>query len=81
MGLRYTLYVKPIRAVQPQRGLADKQLQIEDYEPQHSIVITPNKMIKYYDDVKLTDEFYPWPGMFHQGRYGVTVANTFTSCL
>ena len=39
-------------------------LQIEDYEPCFSIVITPEKMLKYYDDVKLLNEVYPWPGMF-----------------
>lgn len=37
---------------------------IEDYEPRHSIVITPTKMVKYYDDVKLSDELYPWPTVF-----------------
>ncbi|KAL8856333.1 MAG: hypothetical protein Q9178_007024 [Gyalolechia marmorata] len=37
------------------RGLA-----IEDYEPCHSIVITPDKLIQYYKDVKVADEVYPW---------------------
>jgi hypothetical protein len=45
------------------RLLADYLIQIEDYEPRHSIVITPNKMIKYYEDVKLVDELYPWSSM------------------
>ena len=36
--------------------------QIEDYEPCHSIVITPSKMIKYYENVKLPNEIYPWDG-------------------
>lgn len=40
-------------------------MQIEDYEPRHSIVITPTKMVKYYDDVKLPNELYPWPSMFN----------------
>ena len=39
-------------------------LQIEDYEPKHSIVITPNKMVKYYEDVKLSHELYPWSSMY-----------------
>ena len=46
--------------------LADGVLQIEDYEPQHSIVITPTKMVKYYDDVKLSNELYPWPSTFEE---------------
>ncbi|KAL8736461.1 MAG: hypothetical protein Q9166_000253 [cf. Caloplaca sp. 2 TL-2023] len=37
---------------------------IEDYEPCHSIVITPDKMVQYYKDVKLADEFYPWSTVF-----------------
>lgn len=43
---------------------ADCVLQIEDYEPRHSIVITPTKMVKYYDDVKLSNELYPWSSTF-----------------
>lgn len=43
---------------------ADGVLQIEDYEPRHSIVITPTKMVKYYDAVKLSNELYPWPSTF-----------------
>lgn len=38
--------------------------QIEDYEPRYSIVITPHKMAKYYDDVKLAHELYPWKLVF-----------------
>ena len=36
--------------------------QIEDYEPFQSIVITPAKMVQYYEDVKLSNEIYPWSG-------------------
>lgn len=38
--------------------------QIEDYEPRYSLVITPNKMAKYYEDVKLAHELYPWKLVF-----------------
>lgn len=38
----------------------DSHLQIEDYEPQHSIVITPPKMQSYYEHFKLPNEIYPW---------------------
>ncbi|KAL8692970.1 MAG: hypothetical protein Q9224_003852 [Gallowayella concinna] len=37
---------------------------IEDYEPRLSIVITPDKMVKYYQDVKLPEELYPWSTVF-----------------
>jgi hypothetical protein len=37
---------------------------IEDYEPKHSLVITPDKMQKYYEDTKLPNEMYPWQTVF-----------------
>lgn len=37
---------------------------IEDYEPKCSLVITPLKMQKYYEDTKLTPELYPWQMVF-----------------
>jgi hypothetical protein len=37
---------------------------IEDYEPKYSLVITPPKMQRYYDDTKLTSELYPWQKVF-----------------
>lgn len=33
---------------------------IEDYEPKGSLVISPSKMLKFYEDAKLGDEIYPW---------------------
>ena len=44
--------------------MADDTLQIEDYEPRHSIVITPAKMISYYKIVKLQNELHPWSSAF-----------------
>ncbi|KIW94876.1 uncharacterized protein Z519_04854 [Cladophialophora bantiana CBS 173.52] len=37
---------------------------IEDYEPKHSLVITPTKMQRYYEDTRLANEFYPWNIIF-----------------
>ncbi|KAL8708523.1 MAG: hypothetical protein Q9220_006575 [cf. Caloplaca sp. 1 TL-2023] len=37
---------------------------IEDYKPCHSLVITPDKMVRYYQDVKLANELYPWSAVF-----------------
>lgn len=44
------------------RGLALHLIQ--DYEPKCSLVITPSKMLKYYEDAKLTSETYPWQMVF-----------------
>lgn len=44
------------------RGLAIHL--IEDYEPKYSLVITPSKMQKYYEDTKLSNELYPWQTVF-----------------
>ncbi|KAL9115118.1 MAG: hypothetical protein Q9227_000912 [Pyrenula ochraceoflavens] len=37
---------------------------IEDCEPQHSLVITPQKMQKYYADTRVSSELYAWHHVF-----------------
>ncbi|KAF2239541.1 hypothetical protein EV356DRAFT_528136 [Viridothelium virens] len=37
---------------------------IEDFEPRHSIVITPAKMLKFYELSRVQDERYPYPIIF-----------------
>lgn len=37
---------------------------IEDYEPKHSLVITPTKIQRYYEETKLDNELYPWKIVF-----------------
>ena len=37
---------------------------VEDYEPKHSLVITPCKMQKFYQDTRLPSELYPWQTVF-----------------
>ncbi|KAK5944608.1 hypothetical protein PMZ80_003891 [Knufia obscura] len=39
---------------------------IENYEPKHSLVITPDKMQKFYEDTRLDNrvEIYPWKLIF-----------------
>lgn len=37
---------------------------IEDYEPQHSLVISPPKMQKYYEDTKVSSELLPFNIIF-----------------
>ncbi|SLM35873.1 hypothetical protein LPUS_05258 [Lasallia pustulata] len=59
-----------VRLGQLLRGLAIHI--IEDYEPCHSIVITPAKMLKYYEDVKLPNEIYPWHVVFDDERSSIS---------
>ncbi|KAH7116829.1 hypothetical protein B0J11DRAFT_102033 [Dendryphion nanum] len=42
---------------------------IDDYEPKRSLVITPAKMLKFYEDVKLPEEIYPWQKIFGELSY------------
>ncbi|KAF2624261.1 hypothetical protein BU25DRAFT_442191 [Macroventuria anomochaeta] len=49
------------------RGLAMHL--IEDYEPKKSLVISPAKMQKFYEDVKVPDEIYPWQTIFGEISY------------
>ncbi|KAJ9605478.1 hypothetical protein H2200_010135 [Cladophialophora chaetospira] len=37
---------------------------IEDYEPKNSLVITPTKLQRYYEETKLSNELYPWKVVF-----------------
>jgi hypothetical protein len=37
---------------------------IDDYEPQKSLVITPAKLKRFYEEVKLADDTYPWQNIF-----------------
>ena len=37
---------------------------IEDYDPKNSLVITPAKMQRYYEETKLPSELYPWKLVF-----------------
>lgn len=36
--------------------------QIDDFEPTHSIVVTPVKMVRYYELCRLSSEIWPWKG-------------------
>jgi hypothetical protein len=49
------------------RGLAMHL--IEDYEPKKSLVISPAKMLKFYEDVKIPNEIYPWQTIFGELSY------------
>ena len=42
---------------------------IEDYEPRKSVVITPAKMMQFYEDVRLMEETYQWSRIFGKQEY------------
>jgi len=44
---------------------ADLPLQIDDYDPKNSLVISPTKMGRFYKETKLEDETYPWQSKFY----------------
>lgn len=40
---------------------------IEDYEPKHSIVVTPHKLLAFLNHTKVQEELYPWQTIFGGG--------------
>ncbi|KAL0258858.1 hypothetical protein SLS55_006362 [Diplodia seriata] len=44
------------------RGLALHLMQ--DYEPKGTLVVTPAKMRKFYEETRIQDEIYPWSTIF-----------------
>lgn len=44
------------------RGIANHL--IEDYEPKHSLVVTPAKMQQFYRETAISSELYPWDIVF-----------------
>ena len=44
------------------RGLAIHL--IDDYEPKGSHVVTPSKMMRFFDETRTVDEHYPWQTIF-----------------
>jgi hypothetical protein len=39
-------------------------MQLENYEPKDSIVVGPRKMRKFYEQMKASQESYPWDGTY-----------------
>ena len=37
---------------------------IDDYEPKCTLVVTPQKMLRFFNETKLADERYPWETIF-----------------
>ncbi|KAI9718264.1 MAG: hypothetical protein M1812_004254 [Candelaria pacifica] len=52
------------------RGLANHI--ICDYEPCQSIVVTPVKMLRYYEETKLPNEIYQWSTTFNRSNASIS---------
>jgi len=50
---------------------------IEDYEPKSSLVITPSKMLRFFDETKIEDELYPWHLVFGGGMVSASISVMF----
>lgn len=37
---------------------------IDDYEPRHSLVVTPGKMLRFFEETQVESELYPWHLIF-----------------
>jgi hypothetical protein len=56
--------VRTKKEIPPQVTITDFVPQIEDYDPVKSLVISPTKMRRFYEETKLEDETYPWHRKF-----------------
>lgn len=64
-----------VRLSQFLRGIA---LHItEDYEPKGSLVITPPKMLRFFEETKILDELYPWHLVFGGGMVSASISVMF----
>ncbi|KAK2758271.1 hypothetical protein FQN54_004116 [Arachnomyces sp. PD_36] len=45
---------------------------IEDYAPGNTIIITPQKLQKYYEDTRVPGDTYPWQDIFDDGTSSIS---------
>lgn len=50
---------------------------IEDYEPKGSLIITPPKMLRFFDQTRIDDELYPWHLIFGGGMVSASISVMF----
>jgi hypothetical protein len=50
---------------------------IQDYEPKGSLVITPPKMLRFFDETKTDHELYPWHLIFGGGMVSASISVMF----
>lgn len=61
------------------RGLAIHL--IDDYEPKGSHVVTPPKMLRFFDETKLAAEHYPWQTIFGGKMNNASLATMYRKLL
>jgi hypothetical protein len=64
-----------VRLSQFLRGIANHI--IEDYEPKASLVITPPKMLRFFEQTKIGNELYPWHLIFGGGMVSASISVMF----
>jgi hypothetical protein len=64
-----------VRLSQFLRGIANHI--IEDYEPRGSLVITPPKMLRFFEQTKIGNEIYPWHLIFGGGMVSASISVMF----
>jgi hypothetical protein len=64
-----------VRLGQFLRGIANHI--IEDYEPKASLVITPPKMLRFFEQTKIGNELYPWHLIFGGGMVSASISVMF----
>lgn len=67
--------IPTLRLSQFLRGIA-LQL-IEEYEPKGSLVVTPPKMLCFFEQTKIGDELYPWHLIFGGGMVSASISVMF----
>ncbi|KAM0720476.1 hypothetical protein Q7P37_004612 [Cladosporium fusiforme] len=67
--------IPTLRLSQFLRGIA-LQL-IEEYEPKGSLVVTPPKMLRFFEQTKIEDELYPWHLIFGGGMVSASISVMF----
>lgn len=50
---------------------------VEDFEPKGSLVITPAKMLRFFDQTRIDDEMYPWHLIFGGGMVSASISVMF----
>jgi hypothetical protein len=67
--------IPTVRLSQFLRGIALHV--IEDYEPKGSLVITPSKMLRFFEQTKIEDELYPWKLIFGGSMVSASISVMF----
>lgn len=50
---------------------------IEEYEPVNSLVVTPDKMLRFFQESNVAEEFYPWHEIFGGRMRSASVATMY----